>query len=425
MSNDGQRRTIQQSSNFGQISPSEDFEPQREPGEITEQTSQSNPSFAAQQSFTQPTISDDSRANSDKSDARRRKLESFVSDFRDGKRSKLNTFSAILAELEKETELTTEEKETTYQLYCTEITSAESRNRQQLAFATVRPEIRNETRTPKSAEHYDRSDDGARSDGDDGEPRKKPRLDESDMPWVKLAPFDTPRADPSCLKTVESLHLFHTDIKRAKFYVSIARGVPDNIPPSQWDRILKGEPIDLDQILSSLHRVTNNEERNAVISETTVVFRAAEATRKVTSSSEWSAAWRRAARAIAFVFPHRSRELEDYAEYIENEFAAKNQSGHSRIIQYDIAIRNLVRGGQQTLLTDTHRFVSLYSAIVMPDGVQYTSSNRRLQSRGKTELCNRFNDKGCHASTCRYKHACRTCGSSNHGRTSCNSPTKD
>jgi hypothetical protein len=69
--------------------------------------------------------------------------------------------------------------------------------------------------------------------------------------------------------------------------------------------------------------------------------------------------------------------------------------------------------------------VSLYSAIVMPDGVQYASNNRRLQSRGKTELCNRFNNKGCHASTCRYKHACKTCGSSNHGKSSCNSPTKD
>jgi len=182
MSNDGQQRSIQQSNNYGQISPSEDFEPQPEPGEITENIPQTIPSFATQQSLTQPTISDDSRANSDKSDARRRKLESFVSDFRDGKRSKLNTFSAILAELEKETELTTEEKETTYQLYCTEITSAESRNRQQLVFATVRPETGNETRTPKSIEHYDRSDDEVRSDGDDGEPRKKPRLDKSDMP---------------------------------------------------------------------------------------------------------------------------------------------------------------------------------------------------------------------------------------------------
>ena len=42
----------------------------------------------------------------------------------------------------------------------------------------------------------------------------------------------------------------------------------------------------------------------------------------------WSTAWRRVARVVAFAFPHRAKELEDYAEYIENEFAAKNTSSH-------------------------------------------------------------------------------------------------
>jgi hypothetical protein len=425
MSNNGRAGSNRLSSEFEEIPSSTNNEQGQEPGEIIDNISPSIPSSATQRSNTQPSISNDSRANSNENETRRNRLESFIKDFRDRKRSKLDAFSAILGELEKATGLTVEEKETTYQLYSSEITSAESRSKQQLSFSTNQRGDTGETRTIKPIEHFVRSDDEPKSDGDDDEPRKRPRLEESDMPWIKLAPLDEPRADPSCIKTIEFLQLFHSDIKKAKFYVSIARGAPDNIPPSQWERILKGESIDLDQILSSLHRITVDEDRNATISETTIIFRAPEAARKVTSSSEWSAAWRRAARAVAFVFPHRTRELEDYAEYIENEFAAKNASGHYRIIQYDIAIRNLVRGGQQTLLTDTHKFVSLYSAIVMPDGVQYASGSRKPPLRGKTEICNRFNDKGCHASTCRYRHTCKTCGSTNHGRSSCNSPSKD
>jgi hypothetical protein len=153
--------------------------------------------------------------------------------------------------------------------------------------------------------------------------------------------------------------------------------------------------------LSSLYRITVTEERKARIGEAEISLGAVEATRKVATSSDWSTAWRRAARATSFIFPHRNRELEDYAEYIENEFAAKNPSGHHRIILYDIAVRNLVRGGQQILLTDSHRFISLYSAIVLPDGIRY-SGGQKQQARKKDEICNRFNDKGCKATSCRY-----------------------
>ncbi len=190
------------------------------------------------------------------------------------------------------------------------------------------------------------------------------------MPWFSQA-VDGPGTNPYIDKTIQLLRTFNKDVKKSKFYVSITPGAPDNIPTSQWEHIFKGEPIDLDQILSSLYRVTVVEERKARIGETDIALGPVEAARKVTTSSDWSTAWRRAARATTFAFPHRTRELEDYAEYIENKFAAKNSTGHHRIILYDVAIRNLVRGGQQILLTDIHRFVSLYSAIVLPNGIQY------------------------------------------------------
>jgi hypothetical protein len=246
------------------------------------------------------------------------------------------------------------------------------------------------------------------------------------MPWFERDDLNEPRINPSCIKTIKTLRLFNRDIKGSKFLVSIATGAPDNVPSSQWERIFKGESVDLDQILSSLYRITITEERKARLGDADILLGPTEATRKVTTSTDWSSAWRRAARAIAFAFPHRTRELENYAEYIENEFAAKVASGHHRIILFDVAVRNLVRGGQQILLTDYNKFGSLYSAIVMPDGVQYASGGRKAQTtRGKTEICNRFNDKGCSGTGCRYRHVCKTCGASNHGKSTCGTTQKN
>jgi len=174
------------------------------------------------------------------------------------------------------------------------------------------------------------------------------------MPCYENSNLDKLRSNPSCNKTIKALRLFNQYIKICKFLVSVASGAPDNIPPAQWERIFRGESIDLDQILSSLHRIVT-EKQKAHIGNAEIFLGPVEATRKVTT---WSTAWRRASRVIAFAFPHRTHEHEDYAEYIESEF------GHHRIILFDVAVRNLVRGGQQILLTDFHKFSSLYSAII-------------------------------------------------------------
>src|SRR5437879_2064922 len=96
-----------------------------------------------------------------------------------------------------------------------------------------------------------------------------------------------------------------------------------------------------------------------------------DAKRRVGTAAGWSAAWHFATRAIGFVFPHRAEELRSYGDYIEGEFAAKVTHSHPKIILFDIAVRNIVQGGQSILLTDQHQFLRLYSAIVMPDGVEH------------------------------------------------------
>ncbi|KAF8812582.1 hypothetical protein BYT27DRAFT_7252098 [Phlegmacium glaucopus] len=109
---------------------------------------------------------------------------------------------------------------------------------------------------------------------------------------------------------------------------------------SQWERIFKGDSVDLNQIFASLHHTVPDEERKGRLGDTEVSFGFPEAKKRVRTASEWSTAWRRAAKAISFAFPHRREELLDYGDYIEEEFAAKLASSHHRIILYDVALRN-------------------------------------------------------------------------------------
>src|SRR6266699_5466270 len=101
--------------------------------------------------------------------------------------------------------------------------------------------------------------------------------------------------------------------------------------------------------------------------DTEIVFKASEPRRKIETAGNWMAAWNRTMRATTFVFKYRGPEMQDYAEYIQDEFAAKTPAIHSRIIMYDIAIRDEVCGAQRIRLTDFSRF---YSAFVAPDGVE-------------------------------------------------------
>jgi hypothetical protein len=449
MSQNVQHFEAQENQEQAFASGSDIYEP--ELGEIVQPTpisavSTQQSSTQHTQSNTQPTVADVPPDVFIGHAARRLRLESLVSDFRDGKRTKEETLTAVHSVLNRGPPLSNEEKETTLRLCTEEINATEERERRGLAITTepsapgaTVPQNAGPTHATKQARNHSRtfgpehSDHGSEPESDAGEPRKRLRLQESDMPWYERETLDEPSINPSCIKTVQSLRLFNRDIKACKFYVSVATGASDNIPPAQWEHIFKGEPIDLDQILSSLHRITTTSERKASFGDTDIILGPVEATRKVTTSSDWSTAWRRAARAISFVFPHRTRELDEYAEYIESEFAAKIATGHHRIILFDVAVRNLVRGGQQILLTDSYRFGPLYSAIVMPDGVQYTSGGHQHSSggrkaqtvRNKTATCNRFNDKGCNSTNCRYRHACGACGSTNHGKGACGAASKN
>jgi len=245
----------------------------REPGEIRESNGTTpSPPRLNQRLRTQPTFTDNaSSIFNDEHTERRIRLESLVSKYCDRRKTKSITIKDIQKELDREPPLSVEEKESTLRLCIEEINSVEARVKHgsttsRRRKASERQIIAGSSSSSKST-HRKQSESGSISEIDDDEPKKKLRLKE-DMPWFRRDIVDIPSTNPSCVKTVKSLRLFNRDMKSCKFLVSITAGSPDNIPPTQWERIFKGESVDLDQILSSLHRVTVTEEQKARIGET-------------------------------------------------------------------------------------------------------------------------------------------------------------
>ena len=261
------------------------------------------------------------------------------------------------------------------------------------------------------------------------EPVRK-RAREEDMPWFNSSHSSSRRE--SCVATRKTLLKFSDDLSGTKSLLRVADGLPEGIPSTQWDRILRGESVDLNQILSAMHFVQLDEERKGRVGTAEVVFAVAESKRQVKTGAEWSSAFRRLSKAIIFLFPHRREELFEYAEHIEGLFSAKHTNAHAKVILYDQSVRNQVGGGQNTLLTDYQRFSRLSEAILHADGVEYKGGGKGPSKGGngsdnkgepsKKDICRRFNSQnGCRFSDdeCYYKHLCKGCGKIGHGKFSC------
>ena len=139
------------------------------------------------------------------------------------------------------------------------------------------------------------------------------------MPWF-VADGDTSRnsSNASCLDTCRLFRAFNRDVAKAKFLVKIAPNSPSGIPSSQWEWILKGEAVDLNQFFALLHHVVPDEERTGHLGDTEITFGVAEPKKKISTAAEWSSSWRRASKAISFAFPHRHEKLLKYGDYITN-----------------------------------------------------------------------------------------------------------
>ena len=364
-------------------------------------------------------------------------LEGAMDLFRKGECSRFQVSGLIFNELEKWTGATEQEKGKALDSYLTEINSFITVQDESISLArknpppletTVEPGVPSK-RIRDEVEHIlDQVSRGEAEDNDDEQRIVKRRAREEEMPWYSDGADSTRRN--SCVETCRTLFRFSEDLSGVKALLRVAHNLPEGIPTSQWDRLLRGESVDLNQILSAMHFVNLNEERKGRLGSTEVVFATTESKRHIRTGAEWSAAFRRLSKAVVFLFPHRRDELLEYAEHIEGLFAAKHTTAHSKVILYDQSVRNQVGGGQNILLTDFNRFHSLSEAILHADGIEYKSHGKGSSkgegtSKGessKKDICRRFNGQvGCRFTEdeCYYKHICKGCGKGGHGKFSC------
>ena len=364
--------------------------------------------------------------------------------FRKGEYSRFQASTRVANELHKWAGASEKEKGKAFDSYLAEINS----------LTAIQDENRSDTREASlpvaSSNPIDKQPTGKRIreeveglldqvsrglDGDDDEPQLglesvRKRAKEEDMPWFNPSLNSNRRS--SCIETCRTIFKFSEDLSGVKALLRVANDLPEGIPSSQWDRILRGESVDLNQILSAMHFVQLDEERKGRLGKAEVVFTVAESKRQIKSGAEWSSAFRRMSKAVIFLFPHRREELYEYAEHIESLFSAKHVGAHSKVILYDQSVRNRVGGGQNILLTDYQRFGNLSEAILHADGIEYKGGGGKGPGKGgkdsdkgestKKDICRRFNSQGgCRFTEeeCYYKHICKGCGKLGHGKFTC------
>jgi hypothetical protein len=291
----------------------------------------------------------------------------------------------------------------------------------------LKPKSSKRTHDREPSESDDSSDSGSSSDSEDdrGTSSKKKRIFEKDMPWYTRENFARQSGEPSSVESRRIILHLGDNISAVKKWILVAHTAPRGFPPSEWENIIKGKSVNLDIVLSSLHHIAPIKENVGHVGSTEISLGRTEPTRRVQTSGEWTSAWNSAIKATIFIFPHREKELRDYGDYIDREFSSKVIEAHRKIILYDAAVRSEVGGGQNILLTDRYQFQHLYSAIVMPDGIESRfgqGANSSGTNKSQPEICRRFNsENGCpnKASNCRYRHVCARCKRRDHNDKNC------
>ena len=288
----------------------------------------------------------------------------------------------------------------------------------------------NDSGGESDGESRDGSEYGSKA-GERGRSNKKQRIYESQMPWFSAEQQARRiRTDPSCNKTRDALEIFQRDPTTVKRWIRCAASAPPGFPSSEWDSLIKGESVDLDVVFSSLHHIHSVDEGIGRVGATEIQFGKPKPAAKVETSGQWTSAYNLVVKATAFLFPHRYEELRQYGDYIEELFSAKSVSIHPRLFKYDEAVRYKVGQGQNLLLTDRGAFTRYYEAIVAPDGIGAEGKgggSKANQKKGgkpgeKSDICHQFNGaNGCSNAVekCKYKHICKKCKSSGHGKVDC------
>jgi len=114
-------------------------------------------------------------------------------------------------------------------------------------------------------------EDGDNNDDDeDAYPKRK--IDRTKLPWHHgdVASRDT--SNPIVLANRELLRYYARNIAAVKQDAILSPSAPEGIPPSEFENALRGQPINLDNILSSLNHIRPPQENVGRIGTTEIRF---------------------------------------------------------------------------------------------------------------------------------------------------------
>ena len=356
--------------------------------------------------------------------------DGFVSDYRNLRISKAGALANIYATLVAEINEEGEAVERPFGRYI-----AILENHDQFIGAAGKRGTRDRSTSPEGPDDNEHEDDeGEEGEREEYSGRKRARLDSTSDGSKPAYPWNTTGASPRVTlsvaleKTRKLLKLYAIDPKGAKSSLLNEPDCPE-FPDGEWKNILAGRAVNLDNVLSGYHSVSNNDEHIEILGDLEFKVPSVTPNKVVKTTGDWSIAWNKTVRATVFAFPHRSRELSSYGETIINLFGATHVNFHSRVIAFDRAVRRRVGSRRDVELTDLHEFLDLRTSHMDNIGAAVVHSGdgpMRGTPCKKTEPCNRWNQGLCtlDEATCRRLHICNICREKGHKGPKCTSASQ-
>ena len=277
----------------------------------------------------------------------------------------------------------------------------------------------------EDVEHITRRRKRSPSESSDDEPKllRKRCPDERLYAWASRTSGRTFGFNPNLEKTRRLILNHARDIKNAKLHLSNTPGIP-HFPDSEWTNVLLGKPVNLDVVFSGAYSTAEEGQAVERIGDIELRHGPSKPAKSIRTLGDWILAWQKTNDAISFVFPHRSRELSKYTEYMLSLFGSRRPSSHQRIIELDKAIRKFVGESNDVELCEINEFRHLESSYLETDGTWFEPDSSKGKNRRRSdEICRQFNENRCRRTRCRFRHVCALC-EGDHRRPECKEKTK-
>jgi len=111
------------------------------------------------------------------------------------------------------------------------------------------------------------------------------------MPWFKRESIARQSADPSCQATRRILQTFGLDFAYVKRSIQLAQSSPAGFPASEWDNIIRGVAVNIDNVYSSLHHVAPVKENVGRVGSTEISLGYTEPSRRIRTNGDWISAY--------------------------------------------------------------------------------------------------------------------------------------